>query len=98
METAPVQLKKTIDSWERWGRQKYCLSYPKPPVLDMKWENRDIDVAEQAKIPNFSKISDIGILLRLFKIILWWCISWYDDMVVGYIKLYGHREKADTSF
>ena len=24
---------------------KYYVSYPKPPVLDMKWENRPIDVA-----------------------------------------------------
>ena len=23
-------------------QSKYYLSYPKPPVLDMKWENRDI--------------------------------------------------------
>ena len=64
----------------------------------MKWEKRDTDVAEQANIWKFSKISDIGIPLRLFWIILWWCISWYDDMVVGYIKLYSHKEKADTSF
>ena len=30
---------------------KYYLSYPKPPVLDMKWENHDINVAEWVNIP-----------------------------------------------
>ena len=35
------------------GQSKYYLSYPKPPVLDMKWENRDINVTEWANIPNF---------------------------------------------
>ena len=32
---------------------KYYLSYPKPPVLDMEWENRDINVIESANIPKF---------------------------------------------
>ena len=27
-------------------QSKYYLSYTKPPVLDMKWENRDINVIE----------------------------------------------------
>ena len=27
--------------------------YPKPPVLDMKWEDRDINVVEWANIPKF---------------------------------------------
>ena len=30
---------------------KYYLSYPKPPVLDMKWENHDINVVERTNIP-----------------------------------------------
>ena len=34
-------------------QSKYYLSYPKPPALDMKWENHDINVAEWANIPKF---------------------------------------------
>ena len=43
----------------------------------------------------FSKLDDIGILLRPFELL-------FDDvlvdMIVGCTKLYGHREKGDTSF
>ena len=42
--------------------------YPKPPVLDMKWENRDINVAEWANIPKFSKLDDIVTTLRPFEL------------------------------
>ena len=34
-------------------QSKYYLSYPKPPVLDMKYENPDINVAEWENIPKF---------------------------------------------
>ena len=34
-------------------QSKYYLSYPKPPALDMKWENHDIHVVELANIPKF---------------------------------------------
>ena len=34
-------------------QSKYYLSYPKLPVLDMKWENRDSNVVEWANIPQF---------------------------------------------
>ena len=55
-------------------------------------ENRDIKVAEQTKV---SKLCNVGTPLRLSE-------SFFDDvlfnMVVGYTKLYGHRDKADTSF
>ena len=33
---------------------KYYLSYPKPPVLDIKWENRYVNVAEWRNIPKFN--------------------------------------------
>ena len=36
-------------------KDKEDLSYPEPPVLDMKWENCDANVAEQVNIPKFSK-------------------------------------------
>ena len=32
----------------------------------MKWENRDINVAEKTNIPKFSKLEDIGAPFRLF--------------------------------
>ena len=60
----------------------------------MKWENRDINVLELANIPRFSRLDDIGTPLRLFESFF---VNMLVDMVVGYIKLYGHREKADTS-
>ena len=58
----------------------------------MKWENRDTNVVEQANIPKFSKLDDIGTLSGFE--------SFFDDalvdIVVGYTKLYSHREKADV--
>ena len=59
----------------------------------MKWENRDINVLEQANIPQFSRLDDIGTPLRLFE---WFFANMLVDMIVGNAKLYGHREKADT--
>ena len=55
----------------------------------MKWRNCDINVLEQVNIPQF-----IGIPLRLFESFF---VNMLVDMIVGYTKLYGHREKADTS-
>ena len=33
----------------------------------MKWKNRDVNVVEQANIPKFSKLDDIGTPLRFFE-------------------------------
>ena len=55
----------------------------------MKWRNCDINVLEQVNIPQF-----IGTPLRLFESFF---VNMLVDMIVGYTKLYGHREKADTS-
>ena len=61
----------------------------------MKWENRDVNVVEQANIPKLSKLDDIGSPLRPFE-------SFFHDVlvdiVVAYTKFYSHREKAGTSF
>ena len=77
------------------GESKYYLSYPKPPVLDMKWINCDINVAEWANIPKFSTLGDIVTPLRLLEL-------FFDDVLVdmnfGYNKLYSYREKAGISF
>ena len=60
----------------------------------MKWENLDIAVVELANIPKFSKLGDIVTPLRLPEL-------FSDDvlvnMIIGYTKLYNHREKADIS-
>ena len=34
------------------------LSYLKPPVLDMKWENHNINVGEWTNIPKLSLLLD----------------------------------------
>ena len=72
---------------------KYYISYPKPSVLDMKQQNRDINVMKEAQIPKFSKLDDMGILCRLFELFFDGALV---DMIVGYTKLWNHREKADT--
>ena len=38
---------------DKEDQSKYYLSYLKPPVLYMKWENRDINVTEWANFPKF---------------------------------------------
>ena len=60
----------------------------------MKWENRDINVLQQANIPQFNRLDDIGTPLKPFKSLF---VNLLFNMIVGYTKLYGHREKADTS-
>ena len=73
----------------------YHLGYPIPPVLGMKWENCDINIVERANIPKFSKLNNLVTPHRLLE------LSFDDvlrDMIVGYTKLYSHREKADISF
>ena len=60
----------------------------------MKSESRDINVVKQANIPQFSKLDDIGTPLTIFESFF---VNVLVDTVVGYTKLYDHREKADTS-
>ena len=47
---------------------KYYLSYPKPPVLEMKWANCDINVVEWANIPKFSALDNLETPLRLLEL------------------------------
>ena len=53
---------------DKEDRSKYFLSHPKPSVLNTKWENRDFDVEERENIPKLSKLDDIAIPRRLFKL------------------------------
>ena len=43
-------------------------SYPKPPVLNMKWANHDINVVECVNIPKFSALDDLVTPLRLLEL------------------------------
>ena len=83
-----------LEKYLRKRRPKYYLSYPEPPLLDVKWENCDINVVEQANIPHFSKLDYIGTPLRLYEPFF---VDVLVDMIAGYTKLNGHREKANTS-
>ena len=47
IEKEPLTFEK-----DKEDQSKYYFSYPKPPVLDMKWENH-INVVEWANIPRF---------------------------------------------
>ena len=71
------------------------LSYLKSPVLDMKWENRDIAFVEWANISKFSKLDKKTTPFRLLKV-------FFDDvsvdMIFGHTKLHSHREKVNISF
>ena len=53
---------------DKEDQSKYYLSYPKPPVLDIKWANRDINVVEWANIPKFSALDDLVTPLRLLEL------------------------------
>ena len=44
------------------------LSCPNPPALDLKWENDNINVVDQANIPKLSKLDNIGTSLRYFEL------------------------------
>ena len=54
IEKEPLTLEK-----DKEEQSKYYLSYPKPPVLDMKWANRVINVLDWANIPKFSALDDL---------------------------------------
>ena len=53
---------------DKEDQSKYYLSYPKPPVLDMKWANRDINVVEWANIPKFGELDNLVTPLRLLEL------------------------------
>ena len=53
---------------DKEDQSKYYLSYPKPPVLDMRWANRDTNVVGWANIPKFSTLDNIVTPLRLLEL------------------------------
>ena len=61
----------------------------------MKWETSDINVVERPNTEKFSKIDNIVTALRLLELLFHDALV---DMIVGYTKLYSHREKTDISF
>ena len=57
----------------------------------MKGENRNINAVEQANIPEFSRLDDIVTPLRHLELFFHDVLV---HMIVGYTKLYSHREEA----
>ena len=53
---------------DKEDQSKYYLSYSRLPILDMKSENRDINVVEWANIPNFSALDDLMTQLRFLEL------------------------------
>ena len=53
---------------DKEDQSKYYLSYSRLPILDMKSENRDINVVEWANIPNFSALDDLVTPPRLIEL------------------------------
>ena len=53
---------------DKEDQTKYYLSYPKLPVLDVKWANRDANVVDWANIPKFSALDDLMAPLRLLEL------------------------------
>ena len=80
---------------DKEGQKKHYLSYSKLPVLDKKWQNRDINVVEWVSIPIISKLDDIVTPLRLFELFFDGVLL---DMVVHNTNFCIHREKAGVSF
>ena len=50
---AAVEKKSLTLEKDKEDQSKYYLSYLKPPVLDIKCENCDINVTEWTNIPKF---------------------------------------------
>ena len=90
MEKEPSILEKGKED-----QSKYFLSYSKPSFLNMKWEYRDINVVERAKIPKFSKLDDKLTFLRILELFFIYVLV---DMTADCTKLYSHRETAFISF
>ena len=57
----------TLDK-DKEDSSKYYFSYPKPPVLEMKWANCDINVVKWAYIPKFSALDNLVTPLKLPKL------------------------------
>ena len=53
---------------DKEDQTKYYVSYPKSPVLDIKWENRDVNVVDWENIWKFSLLDDLVAPLRLLEL------------------------------
>ena len=67
--------KSLVFEKDKEDQSKYYLSYPKPPVLDMKWENHDINVVELAKHSKVSSSAKMRLgkngVLQLMESLTW---------------------------
>ena len=53
---------------DKEDQTKYYVSYPKSPVLDIKWANRDVNVVDWENIRKFSLLDDLVAPLRLLEL------------------------------
>ena len=58
---------------DKTDETKYYLSYPKPPLLDIKWANRDVNIVDWANIPKFCVLHNLVTPLRLFELFFATC-------------------------
>ena len=54
---------------DKEDQTKYYVSYPKSPVLDIKWANRDVNVVDWENIRKFSLLDDLVAPLRLLELV-----------------------------
>ena len=52
---------------DKEDQSKYYLCYPKPPVLDMKWKNHNINVVEWANFLQFPPLLGESVVLCLME-------------------------------
>ena len=53
---------------DKEDQTKYYVSYPKSPVLDIKWANRDVNFVDWENIRKFSLLDDLVAPLRLLEL------------------------------
>ena len=66
---AAVEKKLVTVEKDKEDSSKYYISYPKPPVLKMKWANCHIIVIEWANIPKFSALDNLLAPLRVLQLL-----------------------------
>ena len=53
---------------DKENQTKYYLSYPKPPVSDIKWANCDFNVVHWTNIRKFNSLDNLVAPLRFLKL------------------------------
>ena len=71
------------------------MSYPKPPVLNVKWANRDINVIEWVNIPKFSMLDNLVTPLRLVKLFFFDILVEKMHLFLSMLLLTGYQKLPD---